>query len=139
MDHPTYPSLYQINTRVLLGNLSRKMRRPATLSDIPDQELDRLASSGFDWLWFLGIWQTGPVGRKVSLRNPEWRREYQQLLPDFQEDDVCGSCFAITNWSVHRDFGGDEDLACLRDRIHARGMKLMLDFVPNHTALDHPW
>jgi glycosidase len=139
MKHPTYPSLYQINTRVFLGDLSRRLGRRATLKDVPDDELDGLANIGFDWVWFLGVWQTGPAGREVSLRNPEWRREYQQLLPDFQEEDVCGSCFAIMNWSVHTDFGGNSELASLRDRIHARGMKLMLDFVPNHTAPDHAW
>jgi glycosidase len=139
MNNPTYPSLYQINTRVFLGNLSRQLGRAATLNDVPDSELNRLRNSGFDWVWFLGVWQTGQAGRSVSLRNPEWLREYQQLLPDFQEADVCGSCFAIMNWTVHNDFGGNSELDSLRERIHARGMKLMLDFVPNHTAPDHAW
>ena len=38
-----HPSLYQINTRVWLTELARKLGRPATLDDIPDAELDRLA------------------------------------------------------------------------------------------------
>jgi glycosidase len=139
MNHPTYPSLYQVNTRVFLGDLSRRIGRRATLKDVPDSDLDHLANSGFDWLWYLGVWQTGQAGREVSLKNPEWRREYQQLLPDFKEEDVCGSCFAIKNFSVHGDFGGNTELVGLRDRIHARGMKLMLDHVPNHTAADHTW
>jgi hypothetical protein len=46
---PRYPSLYQINTRVWLTKLSRNLRSPATLDDIPDAELDRLAEMGFDW------------------------------------------------------------------------------------------
>ncbi len=139
MSHPTYPSLYQVNTRVLLGDISRRLGRPATLDDIPDSELDRLASNGFDWLYFLGVWQTGPAGRNVSLQNAEWRREYHELLPDFQEEDVCGSCFAVRSYSVHYEFGGNPELAGLRDRIHDRGMRLMLDFVPNHTSPDHAW
>ena len=40
-----YPSLYQINTRVWLTELSHALGRPATLDDIPDAELDRLAES----------------------------------------------------------------------------------------------
>ena len=56
------PSLYQINTRVWLTELSRALGRPATLDDIPDAELDRLAEMGFDWVWFLSVWQTGPAG-----------------------------------------------------------------------------
>jgi len=54
-----YPSLYQINTRVWLTELSRNLRRPATLDDIPDADLDRLAEMGFEWVWFLSVWQTG--------------------------------------------------------------------------------
>ena len=39
---------------------------PATLDDIPDADLDRLAALGFDWVWFLSVWQTGPAGQQVS-------------------------------------------------------------------------
>lgn len=133
------PLLYQINTRVLLTDLSRALRRPATLDDIPDQELDRFAWDGFDWIWFLGVWQTGDAGRNISLENPEWRREFRALLPDFTDDDVCGSCFAVQSYEVHRAFGGNGALARLRGRLAQRGLRLMLDFVPNHTALDHRW
>src|ERR1700758_5870962 len=90
-----YPALYQIHTRVLMTALSRALRHPATLDDVADKDLDWLAENGFDWVWFLGVWQTGAAGRKVSLENPEWRREYRELLPDFSEGDVCGSSFAI--------------------------------------------
>jgi hypothetical protein len=134
-----HPSLYQTNTRVLWTALSQQLGHPATLDDIPDGELDRIARSGFDWVWFLGVWQTGAAGRKVSLENLEWRREYAELLPDFSSKDVCGSCFAIQSYRVHTDFGGNAALERLRDRIHQRGMRLLLDFVPNHTATDHPW
>jgi hypothetical protein len=133
------PSLYQINTRALLTALSRQLGRPATLDDIPDADLNLVAANGFDWVWFLGVWQTGAAGRGVSLSNPEWRREFQELLPDFCDQDVCGSCFAIASYTVHRDFGGNAALERLRDRLHSRGMRLLLDFVPNHTAPDHAW
>jgi hypothetical protein len=133
------PSLYQINTRVLLTSISRTLGRPATLDDVPDDVIDRIATNGFDWVWFLGVWQTGPAGRKVSLDNPEWQREFRELLPDFDNQDVCGSCFAIRSYAVHTDFGGNAALERLGRRIHARGMRLLLDFVPNHMAPDHPW
>jgi hypothetical protein len=73
---PRYPSLYQINTRVWLTELSRGLHRTATLDDIPDADLDHFAESGFDWIWFLSVWQTGPEGQKVSRTNPEWRKEF---------------------------------------------------------------
>src|SRR5581483_4875570 len=134
-----HPLLYQINTRVLLSDVSRKLNGPATLDDVPEGLLDWLEVSGFDWVWFLGVWQTGEAGRKISLAKPEWRSEFKELLPDFSDADVCGSCFAIQSYTVHSEFGGNASLQRLRDRLHQRGMKLLLDFVPNHTAPDHAW
>jgi len=136
---PRYPSLYQINTRVWLTELSRALGRPATLDDIPDAELDRLAQQGFDWIWLLSVWQTGLAAQQVSRKNPDWRREFQETLPDLREEDIAGSGFAITNYKVHQNLGGDAALARLRDRLRKRGLKLMLDFVPNHMGLGHPW
>lgn len=133
------PSLYQVNTRVTLTRLSLELGRHARLDDIPDSELDRIQALGFDWIWLLGVWQTGEAGRRISLSHEEWLREYVELLGDFTEQDVPGSCFAIQSYTVHSDFGGEESLLRLRKRIERRGLRLMLDFVPNHTAPDHPW
>lgn len=134
-----YPSLYQINTRVYLTDLARSLGRPATLDDIPDQELDHLASWGLDWVWLLSVWQTGPESRRVSRANTDWRREFQETLVDLTDEDIGGSGFAITQYTVHTSLGGDAALARLRERLRERGLKLMLDFVPNHMGLGHPW
>jgi glycosidase len=109
------------------------------LDDIPGKQLDGLKHLGFDWIYLLGVWQTGAAGREVSRSNPEWRNEYEALLGDLQEGDICGSCFAVAGYTVHEALGGDRALGRLRERLHRRGMKVMLDFVPNHTAPDHPW
>ena len=90
MHGPLCPSLYQVNTRVWLTELSRALGRPATLDDIPDAELDRFAAMGFDWIWLLSVWQTGPAGQRVSRTNLEWRHEFEATLPDLREEDIAG-------------------------------------------------
>ena len=139
MSGPRHPALFQANTRVWLTELSAGLGRKATLDDLPDAELDRLAGMGFDWVWFLSVWQTGPAAQAVSRANPKWRREFEATLPDLQDEDIAGSGFAIQSYTVHRDLGGDAALARLQQRMQERGLKLMLDFVPNHMAPDHPW
>lgn len=134
-----YPSLYQVNPRVWLTELSQVLGRQAMLDDVPDAELDRLAEMGFDWVWLLSVWRTGLASQRVSRSHPELRKEFQETLPDLREEDIVGSGFAITGYTVHPGLGGDKALALLRRRLHQRGLKLMLDFVPNHTGLDHPW
>ena len=129
-----YPTLYQINTRVWLRELSDRLGRRATLTDIPDNFLDQIASMGFDYVWFLGLWQTGPAGRQVSLSHPEWLQEFDATLPGFTEADVSGSPFAVTGYSLHKDFGREADLTGLKERLRSRGLKLIVDFVPNHTG-----
>ena len=133
---PRYPALYQVNTRVWLTELSRTLGRPATLDDIPDAELDRLAALGFDWIWLLSVWQTGPAAQAgLAQQSRVAPRVRRRRLPDLRDEDIAGSGFAITGYTVHRDLGGDAALARLRERLQQRGLKLMLDFVPNHMAL----
>src|SRR4051812_13758144 len=139
MERESFASLYEIATRDWLGGHSGTLGRPATFDDGPDETLDRIAVLGLNWVWLLGVWQTGEVGREVSRGHRDWSRAYREVLPDFTDQDVCGSPYAVRAYSVHPDFGGDEGLARLRLRFQARGVRLMLDFVPNHTARDHPW
>jgi glycosidase len=136
---PRYPSLYQVNTRVWLNALSRNCGRQITLADIPDSEWDRLAELGVDWIWLLSVWQTGPLARQVSLEHGAWRKGFQETLSDLTESDIGGSGFAIQEYTVAKSLGGDAALRQAREKLRQRGLRLMLDFVPNHTGLDHLW
>ncbi len=139
MSGAPFPSLYQINTRVWITELSQTIGRPATLDDIPDAELDGLVAAGFDWVWLLSVWQTGEKGQQISRTNPQWRKEFEETLPDLREEDIPGSGFAVKAYQVSEQLGGDAALQRLRQRLKERGLKLMLDFVPNHSAIDHAW
>ena len=134
-----HPLLYQLNTRVLLREIGAGLGRAATLDDLPDALLDEIAARGFDWAWLLGVWRTGPAARAVSRSRADWRAAFQRDLPDLAEEDVCGSPFAIQAYQVAPELGGDQALARVRERLARRGLRLLLDFVPNHVSPDHPW
>jgi hypothetical protein len=129
----------QINPRVLLGEKSQALGRAATLDDLPEQLLEDLAAQRFEWLWLLGVWQTGPASRQVSRNQPDWRAGFRRDLPDLSEVDITGSPFAVQSYSVRVELGGEAALERTRRRLARHGLRLMLDFVPNHVALDHPW
>src|SRR5215831_16511317 len=133
------PLLYQINTRVILQERGAALGRRATFDDLPDAFLDEIVALGFQWVWFLGVWQTGKAARDISRSNPKLREGCRHTLSDLRDDDICGSPFAIRAYQTNEDFGGDSALARLRERLARRRLKLLLDFVPNHTAPDHPW
>jgi hypothetical protein len=129
------PTLFQLNTRACLTRLGPQ----ATINDIPNQLLDNLVTHGFDWVWLLGVWSLGTESPRISRSNQEWRGEYARTLSDLKEDDISGSPFAVYDYSVDCLLGGDAALQRFRARLHERGIKLVVDFVPNHVALDHPW
>jgi hypothetical protein len=140
MNHDTIlPTLYQVNARVWVNQRARQMGGQATLADVADAELEAIASLGFDWVYLLGVWERGENGRRMSRQDARLRQEALQYLPDLQENEICGSCFAITGYQASADLGGEPALAILRQRLKAHGLHLMLDFIPNHTAIDHPW
>src|SRR6478609_8838367 len=105
-----YPSLYQINTRILMQELGKG----ATLDSVPDAVLDQWASHGVDWLWLLGIWQLGTSALDISRATPEWRAEFERDLPDLKDEDIPGSPFAIQSYTPHTDFGGRDALVRMR-------------------------
>lgn len=109
------PCLYQVNTKILLHELSQKIGKQAKLQDIPNDLLDQWAKR-FEWIWLLGVWQTGPKGRDVSLKNEVWIPSYKQQLPDYSSNDISGSPFAIQAYTLNSQFGSSQDLTEFRKR-----------------------
>jgi glycosidase len=132
-------TIYEINVRLWLSALAQKYGRPILLDTVPDDEVRRLGSYGFDAIWLMGVWAQSPQGRQIALHHAALQNEYRQALPDLKEEDVLASPFAVYDYSVNRRWGGEEGLHHLRARLRDQGTRLLLDFVPNHLALDHPW
>ena len=134
-----HPHLYEINTWVWLQELSGRTQRELTLGDIPDQEWDALKEKGFDCVWLMGIWERSAQSRAIARSLPFLRDEYDQALPGWQESDVVGSPYAIRAYRPDPALGTWDDVERILRKLHDRGMQLILDFVPNHTSLDHEW
>jgi hypothetical protein len=133
-----HPILYEINTRCWLRELSQKGGGPVLLGTVPETELLNWQRLGFTHIWLMGVWPTGPLARAKALE-PGQRGNYVVALPDWREEDVTGSPYAIAEYRVAEALGGEEGLGSFRRNLHQHGLKLLLDFVPNHLAVDHPW
>jgi glycosidase len=133
------PLLYEVNARQWLHALSRRHGRRIDLASVPENELDGWSGLGVTHLWLMGVWPTGPLSRAQALADEGLRRAYAHSLPDWSDRDVLGSPYALADAEVWTGLGGDSALSAFRARLHARGLRLILDFVPNHLGLDHPW
>jgi hypothetical protein len=136
---PAHPSLYEINTWVWLTGLRKRYGRALTLLDVPAEEWDAIAARGFDGVWLMGVWRRSPGGAAIANRNAGLRAEFERVLPNFCAEDNVGSAYCIREYVVDPHLGGAAGLAAARGELAARGMRLLLDFVPNHVAVDHAW
>lgn len=134
-----FPILYEINTRCWLRQLAKEAARPITLGNVPDQEFKQWQRLGFTHIWLMGAWRIGPLARAEALGHVSLRQSYSDVLPDWAEVDVTGSPYAIADYHISESLGGDEELKQFRDKLHGYGIKLLLDFVPNHLGVDHSW
>jgi glycosidase len=133
------PFVYEVNTWVWLSELGEREGRPIGLGDVPAAEWDAVAALGFDAVWLMGVWKRSSAGIAVALENPALVESFRAALPDYRAEDVVGSPYCIRDYAVDGRLGGPEGLAAARRALAERGLGLILDFVPNHVAPDHPW
>jgi len=124
------PKLYEINTRVWLKRFNWKLK------DIPTNYFTDLADKGINIIWFMGIWKTASsVIDKCCFTN-DLVNSYDKALKDWKREDVIGSPYSIDEYDVNPAIGTWDDLLDLRVKLNGCGIKLILDFVPNHFSID---
>ena len=135
----SYPLVYELNTRCWLHDLSVACGKRCILDQVSDAELARWQQQGITHVWLMGIWSVGTHSRRFSQQQPQLLRAGADLFMDFQVQDLDGSPFAIAGYRVSHRVGGSDALARFRERLAGHGLGLILDFIPNHTGLDHAW
>jgi len=135
---PEHPKIYEINTWPWLQTLSKMYKYPITLNNIPE-EIFNQDLRFFDAIWLMGVWERSPQGKEIARNHPDLQEEYLKVLADFSPDDVVGSPYSIYKYCVDSHLGGREGLQNFRLKLNERNMYLLLDYVPNHVALDHSW
>ena len=135
---PAQPLLYEVNTRVWLRELSQKTGKLVTLANVPMEEVERWAGLGFDGIWLMGVWKISRAAQAIA-REERHISDYRRALPDISAADIVGSPYAVADYQVEPLLGGERGLRHFRQLLHQRNLKLVLDFVPNHLAVDHPW
>ncbi len=133
------PVIFEIHTWAWLADLSAREHQVITLGNVPASEWDALAALHIDAVWFMGVWQRSPIGVAVSNANAAQQIEFRDALPDYTLDDNVGSAYCVRAYQVDERIGGAEGLARARQELAQRGIRLILDFVPNHVAPDHAW
>ncbi|MDD4859600.1 MAG: alpha-amylase family glycosyl hydrolase [Dehalococcoidales bacterium] len=133
------PHLYEINTVLFLRRLSEKYGHHISLATVPDEEWQYLYQLGFDLVWLMGVWRRSPGSKQKALTYSGLHKEYSAALPDWKAEDVIGSPYAVYGYNLDPRLGKPEELAQVKAKLNSLDMELILDFVPNHLAFDHPW
>ena len=133
------PIVYEVNTWAWLNDLGQKHGRRVDLGSIPPEEWEYFTRLKVNALWLMGVWERSPAGVRIALHEEQQVAEYRRALPDFAPRDVVGSPYCVRRYVVDERLGGTRGLAAAREELAKRGIGLILDFVPNHTAQDSPW
>ncbi|MCA9836439.1 MAG: hypothetical protein KC422_05980 [Trueperaceae bacterium] len=114
------------STYVWLDQLSGQYKRDISkLDQIPDSELDELQRRGFTGLWLIGLWERSEASKRIKhLRG---------------QPDAVASAYALYDYQIAHDLGGDSAYEDLRNRAWQRGIRLASDMVPNHVGIDGRW
>lgn len=126
--------LYEINTRTFC------LENHCTLETLPNWFFESPEFQAADFIWFMGIWKPSPRSKEICTTHEGLLNEFKNLLPDLQEFDILGSPYAVYEYSPNPlVLKSWEGLRKLKTKLNRLGKKLILDFVPNHMAVDTPF
>ena len=134
-----FPLVFEINTRIWLKKLTKTYDRPVTLGKIPEEEFTFFSTNGFNLVWLMGVWKPSKYSKAIAKSHSGLRGSILEHIPDVHLDDIVSSPYSIPSYTVNEELGGEGELLLFRKKLHSYGIKLMLDFVPNHLALDNLW
>ncbi len=132
------PHLLEINARLWINRLRKKYSQNVTFATIPEEELLIIKHLGFDAVWLMGVWQTSPASRKKAREIEGITEAGKKACIDFSMDDIGGSPYAIYDYKLDKNLGGEGEIRTLKERFNALNISFFLDFVANHFSIDSP-
>jgi glycosidase len=99
------------------------------------RHLPRLKKMGVDILWLMPI-------HPISMKNRKAKGDLnvEDIESEAERKNYLGSPYSVANYTeVNPEFGTMEDFESLVSKTHELGMKIIIDWVPNHTGWDNPW
>ena len=124
-------TLYEINTRVWIRDFDTPEKK-AKLADVPNDYWTGLTAKGVNLIWLMGIWKTCDSVIEECCFQEGLVSSYKKALKDFTKKDVIGSPYAIDEYVINPALGSGKDLIQLKKKLNSFGLKLILDFIPNH-------
>lgn len=133
MKHPFHQiHLYEIGSRIFCTKKGKPLREVLV-------DLER--KTPFVWadeIWLMGVWKNSPSSQKIARSMPELQPGYQSVKSNFEPKDVYGSPYSIYDYVPDPLISESNHLTEIHNWFASKNKKLILDFVPNHMAIDSP-
>lgn len=131
--------IYHIDIREFFYRHKSKNPFIKNILDLPFNFFEELKDLGVEILWLTGTFERSEESQKISVTMKELYKSYFESLPDWKEDDIIGSPYAIKTYKISKEFGGTKTFLEFKKKLNKLKFKVILDFVPNHFAIDSPF